>query len=209
MTVIAVTIGVWFLHVALQGLFGINTDTSLGGNGLLGTDGQWWRLVTPVVVHFGLLHITFNMLWVYQLGPPIERLMGKAGFLGAYLATGLAGNVCSDAIYWHRKVLAGGASGAVYGLACVLIGAWATAKWIDRRRTGPPPPTSLRFNDQAVRSIAILFGVYLLIGQALLPVDSAAHFGGGLLGLIIGAGLAWRHDGPRANVPPAWPSSFS
>ena len=201
MAVIVITFSVWFFHLALKAFFGIDTDQSLAGNGLLGTDGQWWRLITPIVVHFGLFHIVFNMLWVYQLGPPIERLMGKAGFVASYLATGIAGNVCSDAVYWHRANFeSGGASGAVYGLGGVLIGAWAMAKWLDKRHTSSPRPGSLRFNDEAVRSIAILFGAYLFIGQLILPVDTAAHFGGGLFGLIIGAGLAWRHNGPRPRL---------
>ena len=202
MSVIVITFGVWFLHLALKALFGIDTDQTLAGNGLLGTDGQWWRLITPVVVHFGLFHIVFNMLWVYQLGPPIERIMGKAGFLMSYAATGIAGNVCSDAVYWHRANFeSGGASGAVYGLGGVLIGAWAMAKWLDQRGPQPPRPGSLRFNDEAVRSIAILFGAYLVIGQLILPVDTAAHFGGGLFGLIIGAALALHRNGRGAVAP--------
>jgi membrane associated rhomboid family serine protease len=201
MAVIVITIAVYVVHYLLQKTVGINTDNTLAGNGLLGTDGQWWRLITPVVVHFGIAHITFNLLWVYQLGPPIERLIGRVGFLAAYVATAVAGNVCSDAVYWHRaNFMSGGASGAVYGLGGVLIGAWALAKWLARSQPGPPRPGSIQFNDQVIRSIAILFGVYLVIGQAILPVDSAAHFGGGLLGLIIGAGIAWRRNGPGAAV---------
>jgi membrane associated rhomboid family serine protease len=195
MSVIVVTFGVWIVHLGLQTFFHINTDTSLGGNGMLGTDGQWWRLVTPLVVHFGLLHITFNMLWTYQFGPPIERLMGRGGFLAAYVTTGVAGNVCSDAVYWHHQhFLSGGASGAVYGLGGVLIGTWAATKWLQKR---DGRPSVLQFNDEAIRSIAIFFGAYLVIGPLLLPVDTAAHFGGGVFGLMIGAGVAWRHHAPR------------
>jgi rhomboid protease GluP len=196
MVIIAVTIGVWLLHEVLLHV-GINTDHTLAGNGLLGTDGQWWRLVTPVVVHFGLIHIAFNMAWVYQLGPPIERILGKVAYVATYLATAVAGNVCSDLFYFHKAVESGGASGAVYGLGGVLVGAYAMARWLDRRRTGPPPSGSLAFNDQAVRSLGIFFGAYLLLGT-LLRVDTAAHFGGGVLGMIIGAFVAWHRNGPRA-----------
>jgi membrane associated rhomboid family serine protease len=206
MVVIAVTIAVYAFHYLLLKTAGIDTNKTLAGNGLLGTDGQWWRLITPLVVHFGVLHIVVNMLWVYQLGPPIERLMGRAGFLFTYLSTGLAGNVCSDAVYWHRANFeSGGASGAVFGLGGVLIGAWAMARWLDKRHAAEPRPGSLRFNDEAVRSIAILFGVFLVIGPVLGPVDTAAHFGGGIFGVLIGAGLAYRHNGPRRTLRAADP----
>jgi membrane associated rhomboid family serine protease len=75
-----------------------------------------------------------------------------------------------------------------------------TAKLLDRNRT-QPPLGAIEFNDVAVRSLAIMFGLWLVAAQVLVRnVDSAAHFGGGLLGLIIGAGLAWRHNGPRARA---------
>ena len=196
MIVIAATVGVWLFHLALRSVAHINTDLTLSGNGRLGTDGQWWRLITPVVVHFGIVHIAFNMAWVYQLGPPVERLLGKVGFVVAYLATGVAGDICSDLVYWHKTIESGGASGAVYGLGGVVIGAWLVAKLLDRAAGSPG---SLRFNDQAVRSLAIFFGLYLVIGSAFGPVDTAAHFGGGVLGLLIGGALAWRHNGPRAR----------
>jgi membrane associated rhomboid family serine protease len=201
MAVIVVTIGVYVLHYVLLKTVGIDTNNSLAGNGLMGTDGQWWRLITPVVVHFGIAHITFNLLWVYQFGPPIERLVGRVGFVAIYVTTAVAGNVCSDAVYWHRaNFISGGASGAVYGLGGVLVGAWLTARWIAKHHPGPPRPGSIQFNDQVIRSIAILFGAYLVLAQLILPVDSAAHFGGGLLGLIIGGAIAWRRNGPKAVV---------
>jgi rhomboid protease GluP len=202
MTIIAVTIAVWIGHLLIQKLAGVNTDNTLAGNGLLGTDGQWWRLITPLVVHFSFVHIAFNMAWLYQLGPAIERIMGRVGFVATYLATGLAGNVCSDAVYYHRaNFLSGGASGSVYGLGGVLIGAWLVGRQLDRRRVGPPPSGALLFNDEVVRSLAILFGAYLVMTVVFLRgVDTAAHFGGGLLGLAIGAALAWRRNGPHAKV---------
>jgi membrane associated rhomboid family serine protease len=216
MIVLAITVGFWLLHEALLGtrmrpfstLPG-GTDLSLGGNGLLGTDGQWWRLITPVVVHFGLLHLAFNMAWLYQLGPTVERIMGRWRLVATYLGTAVAGNVCSDGVYWHQAhqarlglappVLSGGASGAIYGLGGVLVGAWLAARWLDRRRSGPPPPGALIFNEQAIRSLATVFGGYLVVTLVFLRgIDTAAHAGGGLLGLLIGAGVAWSHNGPGA-----------
>jgi GlpG protein len=200
MIVIAVTVGVWVLHLVLRSVAHVNTDLTLSANGRLGTDGQWWRLVTPVVVHFGLIHLAFNMAWVYQLGPPVERLLGKVGFVVAYLSTAVAGDICSDLVYWHKNIESGGASGAVYGLGGIVIGAWLVAKLLDRMASPNGPPGALQFNDQAVRSLAIFFGLYLIIGSAFGPVDSAAHFGGGVLGLVIGGALAWYRNGPRVRT---------
>lgn len=201
MLIIAVTVAAWLLDRLLHYGFGIELSQALGGNGQLYGDGQWWRLITPVLVHFGPIHLAFNMAWLYQLGPAVERIMKRGAFLATYLGTAMAGNVCSDLVYYHRaNFLSGGASGAIYGLGGVLVGAWALARELDRHRRGSPPATRLVFNSQAVRSLAIFFGLYLVIGQALGPVDSAAHFGGGLLGLGIGAVLAWVHNGPGAAL---------
>jgi membrane associated rhomboid family serine protease len=197
MTIIAVTIAVWLLHEALL-RSGINTDNTLAGNGNLGGDGQWWRLITPVVVHFGALHLIFNMLWIYQLGPAVERIMGRWLYVGSYLLTALSGDICSDAIYYHRaNFISGGASGAVYGIGGILVGAYLMARSIERRHPGQHRPGELSFNGEAIRSLGIFFGLYLIIGQAF-HVDSAAHFGGGVMGLAIGAILSWVHNGPRA-----------
>jgi rhomboid protease GluP len=199
MTILAVTIGLWILHVVLKAVFHLDTDATLAGNGRLGTDGQWWRLITPVVVHFGLVHLAFNMAWLYQLGPPIERVMGRAPFAVTYAATGVAGNIASDWYYYGQNVRSGGASGAIYGLGGVLVGAYVAASFLKRRHPGPPRPGTLRFNDQMVRSLAILFGVYLVFGT-LLHVDSAAHAGGGVLGLAVGGVVAWRRNRPAKVV---------
>ena len=203
MVVIAITVGAYALHRLLQVTAHVNTDHKLAGIGTLGGHGEWWRLVTPLVVHFGVVHLLVNMAWVYQLGPAIERVMGKVGFVATYLASGIAGNVTSDLVYYnHQNVLAGGASGSVYGLGGVLVGAWAVASWIDRRYGGPRRPGSVILNTEVVRSLAIFFGAYIVVTLTILKgVDTAAHAGGGVMGLIIGAGLAWTRNRPVSAAP--------
>ena len=77
--------------------------------------GQWWRLITPVFIHFGLLHLLFNMMWLYQLGCMIEGRLGTLKLAFLVVATGalpmLAQYVMSGPGY------VGGMSGVVYGLA--------------------------------------------------------------------------------------------
>jgi membrane associated rhomboid family serine protease len=203
MVVLAITLAAWALDRGLHYGFGIEITHALGGNGQLYTDGQWWRLITPALVHFGPIHLAFNMAWLYQLGPAVERIMGRLGFVLTYVGTAIAGDVCSDLVYYHRtNFLSGGASGAIYGLGGVIVGAYAVAKWLERRRTGPPPPGQIVFNDQAVKSLALFFGAYLAVTYFVLPgVDTAGHFGGGLLGLGIGGAVALRHNRAAAASP--------
>ena len=91
---------------------------------------QWWRLVTSTFVHSGIIHIATNMWCLYNLGLLGEPLMGAFGTVAAYLLTGVVGNLLSVAL--HPGAISGGhvvdygvisvgASGAVFGIAGVLI----------------------------------------------------------------------------------------
>ena len=93
-------------------------------------DHQWWRLVTSTFVHSGIIHIATNMWCLYNLGLLGEPLIGAFGVVAAYLLTGVVGNLLSVAL--HPGAISGdrildlgvvsvGASGAVFGLAGVLI----------------------------------------------------------------------------------------
>jgi membrane associated rhomboid family serine protease len=195
MIIIAVTIAAWLLDRSLHYGAGVDIANALGGNGKLYSDGQWWRLITPVLVHFGPLHIVFNLVWIYQLGPAVERLMSRAAYLATYFGTAVAGNVCSDVVYHHQAAfLSGGASGAVYGLGGVIVGAYLQTQWRNRGHRDPVPG-GLVFNGPAVRSLGIFFGAYLLVGNLIPHLDGAAHFGGGVAGLVIGVAVAAKHNG--------------
>ncbi len=81
-------------------------------------NGRWWSLITAIYLHGGLLHITFNMLAVYQIGPLVERLFGPARFFILYTLSGLCGALVSTLAGTSLTV---GASGAIFGLMGALL----------------------------------------------------------------------------------------
>jgi membrane associated rhomboid family serine protease len=82
--------------------------------------GAYWQLATSVFSHVEVLHIAFNMLALYFLGPQLEAILGRARFLAIYLLSGLAG---STAVMWlsHSNGQTLGASGAIFGLMGALL----------------------------------------------------------------------------------------
>jgi membrane associated rhomboid family serine protease len=78
-------------------------------------DGEYFRLLTSTFVHFGIIHIFLNMYCLYLLGPTVERALGRLRFSALYLISGLAGSALSYGFGTTNKI-AGGASGAVFGL---------------------------------------------------------------------------------------------
>ena len=75
---------------------------------------QWWRLVTPMFLHFSLAHLAFNSLWIYILGQQIEKIDGKLIFLTLVLFSSISSNFLQ--FYWVSSTLFGGLSGVIYGL---------------------------------------------------------------------------------------------
>ena len=83
-------------------------------------DGAWWQLVTSMFTHVEPLHIGFNMLALWFLGPQLEAAVGRARFLALYLLSGLVGSLF---VYWFAPAysLTIGASGAIFGLMGGLL----------------------------------------------------------------------------------------
>ncbi len=90
---------------------------------------QWaqpWRLLTPMFIHFGLLHLAFNMLWLYRLGSQIESLQGMRTLLGLVALAQIPGVLTQ---FEMSGPFFGGMSGVVYG---VFGFSWMQARYTSR-----------------------------------------------------------------------------
>jgi len=132
--------------------------------------GQWWRCVTYAFTHGGLIHLAFNMMVLYQVGPQLEQEIGTGGFTFLYLFTALAATFLG--LFWHPGVIVVGASGALFG----LIGFSVTYF----HRVGG------RF-AHAQRDFMLKWAAFAFIFGLLLGADNAAHLGGALSGAALGA----------------------
>jgi rhomboid protease GluP len=147
--------------------------------GALTFSGEWWRLLTSVFVHGGLLHIAFNMWCLWNLGALCESLYGQWTYATIYLICGLGASLASAA--WHPLGPPSvGASGAIFGLAGALIAAFKLGEF-------SVPRSAL---SGTLRSLGG-FVVYNLVFGAVIPgIDNTAHIGGLVTGLIVGALIA-------------------
>ncbi len=136
----------------------------------IANNGEWWRLVTAGFVHFGVLHILFNMFVLYQIGLVLEPAIGPWRFSAIYFASLLAGSL--GAMILNPLAPSGGASGAVFG-----VGAAATYA-LSRR--------GLRFWDTGFGPL-LLFNLGL--GFIVPNVSVGAHIGGLIGGVICAAAM--------------------
>ncbi len=146
-------------------------------NGLLQA-GEWFRLITPIFLHIGLLHLVLNSYALWNIGPMVERLYGSARYLLLYLLTGVGGNLASwlSGVWRQDNITVGaGASGAIFGLFGVL------AVFGYRYRSELPPG----FSQAIKRGVLPVIAINLLIGYSLRFVDNSAHVGGLLAGAIL------------------------
>jgi len=139
-------------------------------------DHQYWRLITPIFLHYGLQHIAFNMVLFWFLGRQVELIQGSARLLGLVLLLGLGSNIVQ--VMFSGKVNFGGMSGVVYGLLgyCWLWG-------VLRRES--------ELHVQKPILIMMLLSLLLdFVGYTKLlgigEVANAAHLGGLGLGLLLG-----------------------
>jgi rhomboid protease GluP len=149
--------------------------------GPLVAQGQWWRLVTMAFLHGGLLHITFNMIALYQVGTFLEMLIGSARMLLIYAIAMFGASLAVYAFNFDQITV--GASGAIFGIfgALVAIGL----------RLGP------RGRSLVAQTLPII-GINLAIGFSIPNISNAGHIGGLLSGFVAGFALVRIRPAPPA-----------
>ena len=129
-----------------------------------------WRYLSAMFVHFGALHIGFNMMALWDLGRVIEQRLGSARFVLIFIGTGILGFVVSD--FWYAiardRAVTGGASGGLFGLVGALVGYLYAAR------------------DPAWKQLLVRVVIYAVIFAFVFPVNNAAHAGGLISGLALG-----------------------
>ena len=174
------------------------------GNVLLG--GEWWRIVTAMFVHVGILHLATNMWCLWNLALLAEPLMGSVGVIAVYILTGAAGNLLSTLVNWilYHNAPGGpvfpagaGASGAVFGIAGALIVLLKSSRL-------PVPPSELKKLRKSVIYFAVLnlvLGLSISGGNMFLHsglnIDNMAHVGGFACGLLFAVPMVPRIGSPR------------
>jgi membrane associated rhomboid family serine protease len=153
----------------------IRFGANLGG---LTISGEWWRLLTNIFVHGGVIHIAFNMWCLWYLGALAESLYGRWTYGCIYLICGLGASLASAG--WHPYVPSVGASGAIFGLAGALFTAIKLGEFSVSRAE----------LSGTLRSLGAFVVYNLIFGFAISGVDNAAHIGGLVTGAIVGAVIA-------------------
>lgn len=198
-----------FLMMIFRGVSAISPDTDQllrwGANN--GFDvlslGQWWRIITAMFVHVGILHLATNMWCLWNLGLLAEPLMGSFGVFAVYLLTGASGNLLStlmSLIDFHKVgafPTGAGASGAVFGIAGALI-------ILLKSRRLPVPVEEVK---RLRRSVIYFAVINLVIGGGIsfgtdvlgkgIHIDNYAHLGGVGCGLLFALPMVPRLGAPR------------
>ncbi|MFF7708182.1 rhomboid family intramembrane serine protease [Pseudomonas sp. NPDC007930] len=138
--------------------------------------GQVWRLITPMFIHFGILHLAMNSLWFWELGRRIEWRQGSAQLLGLVLGFSAVSNVIQ--YLWSGPSLFGGLSGVLYGLLGHI--------WLYQWRA----PAPLYYLPRGVLVMMLVWlglclsGLVSLLGFG--EIANGAHVGGLLVGCATG-----------------------
>lgn len=131
---------------------------------------QWYRLITSAFLHQQYWHIGFNMLSLWWIGAPLERMLGRSRYVGLYVVSALGGSAAVLLLSPSSLIL--GASGAVYG----LFG--ATAVYMRRMRYD-------------MRPILILLAFNIVFSFTWADVSWQGHMGGLIAGTVIAIGMAY------------------
>ncbi|MFE9192103.1 rhomboid family intramembrane serine protease [Micromonospora sp. NPDC007208] len=155
------------------------SDYTLGGI----AEGQWYRLVTAMFLHYGVLHLLLNMWALWVLGRSLEANLGRVRFAALYLIAGLGGNVAAY-LFSSPRAATVGASTAVFGLFAALI--------IIERRLG-----------RDISRIIPILVINLVFTLAVPGISIPGHLGGLVVGALMALVLAYAPRSRRTLVQAA------
>ncbi|NBS29577.1 MAG: rhomboid family intramembrane serine protease [Actinobacteria bacterium] len=180
---IAANLAVFVLMVVIDAramsgsLTQLQIDLGLNASLLSQGPGEWYRIVSSGFIHYGLLHLGFNMYLLYQLGGALEVALGRLTFLALYLACLAGGSL--GALILQPGGLHGGASGAVFGLMGV---------------------TAMAYQQRGINPMRTQIGSLLLMNLAITFLVPGISIGGHLGGAVTGGACALVVTAPRQTT---------
>ncbi|MDV6378512.1 rhomboid family intramembrane serine protease [Sporosarcina sp. GW1-11] len=140
------------------------------GDNFLIANGEYWRLITPMFLHGGFMHLLFNMFSLFVFGPELEKIAGKARFITIYMLAGLFGDIATYFLqapdYRHL-----GASGAIFG----VFGAFGALVYYTKH--------VFPQLKQVILPIIVISVVMTFLGS---NINVTAHIAGIITGFLIG-----------------------
>jgi rhomboid protease GluP len=144
--------------------------------------GRWWTVITAIYLHGGILHILFNMLWLRNLGNPVEELFGTSRAFVIFTLSGIAGFILSNAFNIPITV---GASGSIFGLLGALV-------YYGRKRGGV-------IGNAVFKQVGTWAAVMFLFGFMMSGVNNWAHAGGFIGGYLSAYWLGFHEIKPESQ----------
>jgi rhomboid protease GluP len=144
--------------------------------------GEYWRLLTSMFLHVGILHLAVNLWVLWMVGRLVERLFGNLGFALVYFLSGLGGSLASTV--WNPLMVSVGASGAIFGVFAALGGFLV-------RYPHVIPKKELR---RLILGTVVFVGYNLVFGSMTPGIALAAHAGGLVVGFVCGLALGQEPD---------------
>ncbi|WP_175639772.1 rhomboid family intramembrane serine protease [Metabacillus schmidteae] len=130
-------------------------------------EGEWWRFVSPIILHIGFLHLLMNSFALFYIGPAVERAYGKWKFLFIYIVAGVSGSLVSFAF---SPFVSAGASGAIFGCFGALLFLGVYNRKVFFRTMGS--------------NLLIVVGINIALGFVIPNIDNAGHIGGLIGGFL-------------------------
>lgn len=156
---------------------------ALVNNGVI--NGEYFRIITSIFLHGGLIHLLFNMYSLYVIGPQLESFFGKFKFLIIYLVSGICGNLLSM-LFLVDNAVSVGASGAIFGLMGALIYFGYHYRI---------------FLGGVIKSQIIpLIVINLFIGYMMSGINNIAHIGGLIGGILISKAVGVKYKSSKSDI---------